>query len=656
VPCQKRKFDEICSPRSFQTRPSEDIRKAGGGQAAVIDDWPEQQSGCLLVGSLQNEEFRRLAMKAGVDFSQVDGQWEAYLLRTFGEREQNLLICGSDDRGTMWGIYDFSEQVLGIDPLYIWTGHSPVPVGELSVESMHVVSPPPTFQFRGWFINDEDLLTGWMEGGGKRHIDYPFYGQVVHPQVMDKVIETALRLKQNLLIPASFIDLDNPAEEKLVRQAAQRGMFISQHHVEPMGVSHFTWDRYWRGKGEDFPASYVTHPEKFAEIWTEYARKWAAYPNVVWQLGLRGRADKPVWVSDPAAPASMEERGALISSALAKQMEIIGEVLGHSHFYSTATLWMEGTQLHRDGFLQFPGDTIIVFADHGPSQMLGEDFHEAPRSPARAYGVYYHAAFWPCGPHLVQGNPPDKIYGNYSQIVDSGATAYSILNVGNIREVVLGIRAVARMTWDFAAFDHRRFMESWCGMQFGGECAMEAAELYSHFYQAYHCVRSGPAPGRLLLLDGVIKLLGLSFIEAKDLSVKGWFEEMYYDFDCEAERVRFYKQAIGDSLARWESVNEAAHRLRLKIREDRRVFYEEHILVQAETAMGLHAWLYSLLLAREGSEDCLFRYYAGEACRHLEQVLVSRKKAEQEPWSGWYRGETKLDVQELLQRTRELLL
>ena len=37
-----------------------------------------------------------------------------------------LKISGSDARGTMFGIYDFIEKYLGIDPLYFWND-TPIP-------------------------------------------------------------------------------------------------------------------------------------------------------------------------------------------------------------------------------------------------------------------------------------------------------------------------------------------------------------------------------------------------------------------------------------------------------------------------------------------------------------------------------------------------
>jgi hypothetical protein len=164
--------------------------------------------------------------------------WESYQIKT---QDGNLYITGSDERGTMFGIYHFIEHYLGVDPMYFWNDIAPNKKSALVWQNIYYQSAKPTFKFRGWFINDEDLLTEWYASSGKRNIDYPFYQQVVSPAIMEKVCETAVRMRFNLIIPASFIDLRNPDEAALVNEAAKRGLFLSMHHVEPMGVSAFTY-------------------------------------------------------------------------------------------------------------------------------------------------------------------------------------------------------------------------------------------------------------------------------------------------------------------------------------------------------------------------------------------------------------------------------
>jgi hypothetical protein len=105
----------------------------------------------------------------------------------------------------MWGIYSFCEQHLGVDPMYYWTDHEPARMPALELPPYSQLDGPKTFKYRGVFVNDEDLFTEWKDNGGHRHTNYPFYHQVVHPSILEKVVETALRLKMNLIIPASLL-------------------------------------------------------------------------------------------------------------------------------------------------------------------------------------------------------------------------------------------------------------------------------------------------------------------------------------------------------------------------------------------------------------------------------------------------------------------
>jgi hypothetical protein len=245
--------------------------------------------------------------------------------------EQRIELRAGDDLGAIFGLYRFAETFLGVDPFWFWKDH---PRGgttrdRLDLPPQTLESSPAAFRYRGWFVNDEDLLTGWKDGGGERDLDYPYYGQVVHPDVIDRVLETLLRCGGNLVIPASFVDVMNPDEARLVRQVIDRGLYITQHHIEPLGVSHFGFETYWRRRGVEAKHSYVREPDRVRQTWRAYAEKWheLAGDRLIWQLGLRGRGDTPVWNSDDVDPA---EAGKLISDALADQASIVRQVDGRS--------------------------------------------------------------------------------------------------------------------------------------------------------------------------------------------------------------------------------------------------------------------------------------------------------------------------------------
>ncbi len=72
-----------------------------------------------------------------------------------------VILAGADLRGTIYAIYQFSEEYLGVDPLYYWTDHEPPRRARIELlASLNRQFPAPVFKYRGFFINDEDLKTG----------------------------------------------------------------------------------------------------------------------------------------------------------------------------------------------------------------------------------------------------------------------------------------------------------------------------------------------------------------------------------------------------------------------------------------------------------------------------------------------------------------
>ncbi len=114
-----------------------------------------------------------------------------------------------------------------------------------------------------------------------------------------------------------------------------------------MGVSHFSAENFIQKYGKEGEnISFISNRARMEEIWQYYAKKWADYgKQVVWQFGLRGKADQAVWKADPSVPNSMEKRGQIITDAIQTQYDIVRTLLGTDDFHSTATLWNEGSEL-----------------------------------------------------------------------------------------------------------------------------------------------------------------------------------------------------------------------------------------------------------------------------------------------------------------------
>jgi hypothetical protein len=409
---------------------------------------------------------------------------------------------------------------------------------------------------------------------------------------------------------------------------------------------------------------------------------------VIWQLGLRGRGDRAVWKDDPNVPATDAARGGLISKAIARQHEIVAEVMGRDDFPTTTTLWAEGSDLHKAGHLVFPVDTIVIFADtsrastnNGKFNLFAhqwdQDFRTVPRRSGAAYGIYYHVAVWGAGPHLVQGVPLAKIHTCFQQAVDKGDTAYAITNVTNIREVVLGVRAVSELGWDPAGFDAEQFLATWCRQQFPGIEA-QAAAIYRAIDHAHVGIPSPELEHPALFHDGVVRAGGFGLLHMlydmlgvereDDLARSGSGhpahvsvalpsrQDMRRDM-IEADRV--YRQLALEGLPRWKDVYNKIKETEDDVSRSRSSFFEHHFRTQTEIMIGLLEWVLALsdaLEVVENTEDSSeFFGHLENATAALGRLLASREATETGKWINWYRGERKMDLSVAHKYTKHLL-
>ena len=141
-----------------------------------------------------------------------------------------VILTGSDVRGAIYAIYEFSHRFLKVDPFYWWTDHRPARRERIVIPAgFHAREGSPTFRYRGWFMNDEDLMTAWRPGIQDK--------TGISLETWDRVFEALLRLKGNMIIPNTFVFPYEPQ----VRAAADRGLVITQHHMEPLGLNVYQW-------------------------------------------------------------------------------------------------------------------------------------------------------------------------------------------------------------------------------------------------------------------------------------------------------------------------------------------------------------------------------------------------------------------------------
>jgi len=122
----------------------------------------------IIAGTIGKSDVINALIASGkLDPKPVLGQWEAFISQVVTNPlpgvDHALVIAGADIRGTIFGLYDVSEQI-GVSPWWWW---SDVPVKKASgvwALGETKVQGSPSIKYRGIFINDEQpALTNWIK-------------------------------------------------------------------------------------------------------------------------------------------------------------------------------------------------------------------------------------------------------------------------------------------------------------------------------------------------------------------------------------------------------------------------------------------------------------------------------------------------------------
>ncbi len=586
----------------------------------------------LVLGSLENT---REVVAAEVP----EGAEQHVVQLTEAGNNPAIAAVGQDTRGTIYAIYTFSERVLGIDPMYIFTDHVPERREQITVTAQDAyVSTTPTFEHRGWFINDEELHDGM-------HRD-PLNGNVISMEWMDGILETLLRTKGNMIAPESA-----PFPDATVYDLCQRrDVIIAFHHILPLGLNMMHWP-------EDVPFSYITHKDILEDAWRKSALALAD-KKVAWTIGFRGNTDGAFWHGDPAAPKDDQGRADVISAAMHKQVEIIREIDPDATII--AALWNELGDLYNRGFLAVPEGVTKMFADDGRGYMRdkgdGSDLDPGD-------GLYYHVMMMMNTQNRsTELVPPSRIYKELRRYVERGATTYAINNVSGIRPAVMSVQAMNDFLWNAEPYlsvspevAEKAYLEDWYGKQFTPELAEELAALRLHYYQIPYMREEMPEPyhwrgarGEHLLHYMTHELLTKysdAMIEGDDIS----------GMDTLDMHLRKAAGPLVETEEFFPALWEATQALESKIPEDRKAFYQAHFTYQVAVHMYSARMLDHVVQGfNEYLQDRAPEAFARNlklALADLEMALEEAHKAEYGQWETMFMHIRLMDMW----RTRLLL-
>jgi hypothetical protein len=551
-----------------------------------------------------------------------------------------LVLTGPDVLGTIYAIYQFSQDYLGVDPMYHWTGLPPPRRRRIALPaSLARVFPPPRFKYRGFFINDEDLLTGWAPAPKGEHTG-------ISLAVMNQIYETILRLKGNMVIPGTWIFPDDPR----IKLAGERGLIVTQTHAMPLGVNVARWP-------PNVPYNFTAHPKILEHAWRNAVAEYDPHQRILWEVGLRGLSDESYAALDPSVRDHDARLGAVISKAIGAEMRIVRAVHPHAQFVTN--FWQEGARLEHEGDLKIPRAVIRVWADSG----YGIPQDDGDLAPGE--GVYYHVAMINgSANHLTEMIPVHRIYAQLGRYIKARATAYFLLNVSNIRPVAMSTEAAMDAAWGAVpAGGARGFYRRWARREFGPRAANVLARVYERYFRAFDPVPAGrPDAG---------ESYGDEFFQhqAQHLLISAMVQPPYYFFDGQTPTwtpIRIIDAGLhkpffmhmgpkwlphalrrdidfcGPARARWTAVWQAALAAEPLVAPSRRRYYEAEMLTMIAINRDSVRILYRVARAvrafRHGEKVAAL----AEARRTLpafRQIRRMEQQAEYGKWKHWYRGE-----------------
>lgn len=443
-----------------------DIERVTGRLPSVVTEMPDEPNAALvLIGTAGKSPLIDDLVRSGkFSVAGVADRWETFVLETVPDPapgvDRALVIAGSDKRGTVFGIYDLSQQI-GVSPWYYWADVPVTRKSRLYVLPGRHTKGEPAVRYRGIFLNDENpALLGWVNEtfGG---FDHHFY---------ETVFELILRMKGNYLWPAmwgkAFAD-DDPLSPTL---ADEYGVVIGTTHHEPMMRAHVEWSRYGTG-----PWNYEQNPDTLRSFWREGIERMGDYESIV-SLGMRGDGDEPMTQGTAIA---------ILERIVADQRRIIEEVTGRapSEIPQLWALYKE-VQDYYDQGMDVPDDVTLLFADDnwGNIRRLPQLGSTRPGG----YGVYYHYDYvgGPRNYKWINTSQVARIWEQMHLAYRYGADRIWIVNVGDLKPMEYPIEFFLDYAWNPEEWPADRLPEyarRWAASQFGEAFRDEIARFLTGY-------------------------------------------------------------------------------------------------------------------------------------------------------------------------------
>ena len=479
-----------------------------------------------------------------IDLSCVKGKREVY---GFYVLENQIVIAGSDKRGTIYGLFHLSE-LLGVSPLVDWCNIKPVQKSEVEITSDNtMISNEPSVRFRGFFINDEWPAFGNWSGKN-------FGG--VNAKCYEHVFELLLRLKGNYLWPAMWASRFSDDGPGLLNAelADELGVVMGASHHEPCCRAGEEY-KYLRGPDSIYGDAwnFIKNEKGITKFWEDGLKRNGKFENVI-TVGMRGEADTAIMQN-----ATLKDNIDLLRNVLKTQNQLIRENVNQNleevprmlALYKEVEPYFYGDKKTK-GLMGDPelDNVILMLCDDNHGNLRTVPTKEM-RNHKGGYGMYYHFDYHgsPFSYEWINTTHLAKVKEQMCAAYDFGIQDLWIVNVGDILTNEFPLSYFLDLAYDYEKYSDieftvEKYTRQWVAAQFPDFTKEQQDDVVfilngytklSHrrrtealSAETYHPVNYGESDETLALAEEIMNRCTKLKNEVSEKDISGFFAEVYY--------------------------------------------------------------------------------------------------------------------------------
>ena len=415
---------------------------------------------------------RKWLRTAGIDVDGLAQKKDAFHIKVHNGQ---LLVVGSDGRGTAYGILELSRMA-GVSPWKWWADEMPEKRSQLTVASDFETEQSPSVEYRGIFLNDEDwTLQPWSWRNYS-----PGKPGLISSKTYKQIFKLLMRLRANAIWPGMHSMTKPFFTVPGAKEAADScGIVIGTSHCEPMMRNNVgEWNVSERGN-----YNYITNKESVQNYWTERLKETGHYENI-YTIGMRGIHDGAM----EGVGKNLNTQTAALQQVIDDQRRLLGKYVNKrvESIPQQFVPYKEVLQVMENG-LRLPDDVTLTWCDdnYGYMTRLSDSLQQQRKGGG---GVYYHLSYWG-RPHdylWLSTTQPGLIYNEMREAYAHNVRKLWIVNVHDIKTAAYGLELFLNMAWNIDAVQPStlyQYLQQWLCREFGQTAGEKLLPVMREYYR-----------------------------------------------------------------------------------------------------------------------------------------------------------------------------